>query len=83
MSILSLEFLAFSALVILLYYLLPLGKRWLGLLAASAVYLSLAGWQSIAHLSAVALVMWGGGWLCIGQKASCFWPCCSFWIWGP
>ena len=63
MSILSLEFLAFSALVILLYYLLPLGKRWLGLLAASAVYLSLAGWQSIAHLSAVALVMWGGGWL--------------------
>ena len=61
MSILSLEFLAFSALVILLYYCLPLKTRWIVLLTGSAAYMALAGWQSIAHLSAVTLVMWGGG----------------------
>ena len=44
MSILSLEFLVFSALVILLYYLLPLKIRWIVLLTGSAVFMALSGW---------------------------------------
>ncbi|MBR0219449.1 MAG: MBOAT family protein [Clostridia bacterium] len=69
MSILSLEFLVFAAGVVLLYYCLPLKIRWTVLLAGSAAYMALAGWQSIAHLSAVALVMWGGG-LVLQRKKS-------------
>ncbi len=61
MSILSLEFFAFAALVVLLYYLLPLRIRWIALLAGSIAFVALSGWQSLAHLSAVAFVMWGGG----------------------
>ena len=60
MSILSLEFLAFAAGVALLYFCLPLKIRWAVLLGSSIVYTALAGWQSVVHLSAVALVMWGG-----------------------
>ena len=69
MSILSLEFFVFSLLVLLVYYLLPLKIRWTALLAGSAVFVALAGWYSVAHLSAVALVMWGGG-LLLRQKKS-------------
>ncbi|MBQ6384177.1 MAG: MBOAT family protein [Clostridia bacterium] len=69
MSILSLEFLAFAVGAVLLYYCLPLKIRWVVLLAGSAAYMALAGWQSIAHISAVALVMWGGG-LALQRKKS-------------
>lgn len=69
MSILSLEFLVFAAVAAILYYCLPLKIRWTVLLAGSAVYMALAGWQSIAHLSAVALVMWGGGLLLRKKKS--------------
>lgn len=69
MSILSLEFLAFAAGVVLLYYCLPMHIRWLVLFAGSIAYMALAGWQSIVHLSAVALVMWGGGLLLQKKKS--------------
>ena len=60
MSILSFEFLLLAAGVTIVYYLLPLSVRWIALLLGSAVFLLFSGWQSIAHLSAAALVMWGG-----------------------
>ena len=44
-----------------MYYLLPLKIRWIGLFAASVVFVVSAGWQSAAHLFIVALVMWLGG----------------------
>lgn len=61
MSILSLEFLALAAAVWAVYYLLPLRYRWLALTAGSGVFLIRSGWQSVAHLSAAALVTWLGG----------------------
>ena len=69
MSILSLKFLLLAACMVLLYYLLPLRIRWIVLLAASAVYVGLSGWYSVAHLTTVALVMWGGG-LMLERKRS-------------
>ena len=69
MSILSLEFLVFAAAVTLLYYCLPLKIRWMVLLAGSVAYMALAGWQSVAHLTAVALEMWGGGLLLQKKKS--------------
>lgn len=69
MSILSLEFLALAAGVILAYYLLPLKIRWIALLCGSAAFVALSGWQSAAHLSAVAIVMWGGGLLLQKKKS--------------
>ena len=61
MSILSIEFLALVGAVLILYYALPLKIRWIALLAASGVFAALSGWQGAAHLTAAALVAWGGG----------------------
>ncbi|MGN1019635.1 MAG: MBOAT family O-acyltransferase [Aristaeellaceae bacterium] len=69
MSILSVEFLLFALCVVLLYYLLPLRVRWVTLLAASAVYVGLSGWSSAVHLTAVALLMWGGGLLLARRRS--------------
>ena len=69
MSILSLEFLAFAAAVMILYYLLPLKIRWMVLLAGSAVFVVLSGWYSAAHLTGAAAVMWGGGLLLKKRKS--------------
>ncbi|MGN0972520.1 MAG: MBOAT family O-acyltransferase, partial [Aristaeellaceae bacterium] len=69
MSILSLEFLVFAACTVLLYFLLPLRVRWAVLLAASAVFVGLSGWYSALHLTAVAVLMWGGG-LLLARKRS-------------
>lgn len=60
MSILSLDFLLLAAAVMICYYLLPCRFRWIALLAGSVAFTYFSGWQSLAHLSAVALVMWGG-----------------------
>lgn len=68
MSILSLEFLLLAAAVLICYYLLPLKARWMALLAGSLVYTYCSGWQSFAHLSAVALIMWGGSLLLERKK---------------
>lgn len=62
MSILSGEFLLFGAGVLLCYYLTPLRLRWYMLLAASAAYAAASGWQTLAHLTALTLVSWGGAW---------------------
>ena len=69
MSILSLEFLGLAAIVISVYYLLPLKIRWLALLCGSAAFIAFSGWYSAAHLSAVALIMWGGGLLLRKKKS--------------
>ena len=69
MSILTVEFLAFAACTLLLYYLMPLKVRWLVPVCASAVFVCLSGWYSAAHLTAVALVMWGGGLLLQKKKS--------------
>ena len=69
MSILSLEFLLLAAGVALVYYLLPLKIRWIALLCGSAAFAALSGWHSLAHLSAAALVMWGGGLLLHWKKS--------------
>ena len=61
MSILSLEFFVFAAAAVLCYYLVPLKIRWLVLTAASGVFIAFAGWRGAVHLSAAALIMWGGG----------------------
>ena len=53
----------------LVYYLLPLKVRWIALLCGSAVFVALSGWYSLAHLSAAALVMWGGGLLLHWKKS--------------
>jgi len=60
-SILSIEFLLLAAGTLIVYYLLPLKIRWIALLAGSVAFVCFSGWQSIAHLSAAALVMWTGG----------------------
>lgn len=60
MSILSFEFLLLAGGVVLCYYLLPLKIRWIPLLAGSVAFVLFSGWQSLAHLTAVALVMWLG-----------------------
>ena len=69
MSILSFEFLLLAAGVTIVYYLLPLRLRWMALLSGSAAFLLLSGWQSAAHLSAAALVMWGGALLLKKHKS--------------
>ena len=60
MSILSFEFIFFALIVLIAYYLLPLKARWVVLLLASAVFMAFSGWQSIAHLTVIALISWGG-----------------------
>ena len=69
MSILSIEFLLLAAGTLAVYYLLPLKYRWIALLAGSAAFVWFSGWQSMAHLSAAALVMWGGGLLLRRKKS--------------
>ena len=69
MSILSIEFLVLAAATLAVYYLLPLKIRWTALLAGSAAFVWLSGWQCAAHLSAMALVMWGGGLLLSKRKS--------------
>ena len=60
MSILSMEFLGFAALMILVYYLLPLRVRWLALLGFSAAFVVQSGWQGGAHLLALSIIAWLG-----------------------
>ena len=49
MSILSLEFLGLAAIVIFVYYLLPLKIRWVALLCGSAAFIAFSGWSRIAN----------------------------------
>lgn len=61
MSILSLEFLVFAAMILFIYYVLPTGVRWLALLIGSVFFVTLSGWQGILHLTGVAALTWAGG----------------------
>ncbi|MDO5422214.1 MAG: hypothetical protein Q4F41_00625 [Eubacteriales bacterium] len=61
MSILSFEFLFFTAAVWMVYYLLPRRRRWLALLLGSFLFVSCAGWRSVVHLTVVAWNVWLGG----------------------
>ena len=69
MSILSIEFLVLAAGTLVVYYLLPLKIRWTALLLGSAAFVWFSGWQCAAHLSAAAMVMWGGGLLLDRRKS--------------
>lgn len=69
MSVISLEFFLLALCVVALYYLLPLKIRWTALLGGSVVFVCLSGWQSAAHLTAVALVTWGGAWTLVRRKS--------------
>lgn len=60
MPILSIEFLVFSALMILVYYILPLKIRPWSLLAFSAAFVALSGWQGAVYLLAVSVYTWLG-----------------------
>lgn len=60
MSILSLEYLLFTALTFAAYYLFPVKKRWWLLLMVSTLFYLLAGWRGMAYLGTVAAVTWGG-----------------------
>jgi len=50
MSILSLKFAIFLAVSLLVYYISPLAKRWIVLLAASLAFYCLMSWKSIPLL---------------------------------
>ena len=54
MSILSIEFLALVLGTVIVYYIIPLKLRWWVLLAASAFFYALAGWQGCIWLVLVA-----------------------------
>ena len=69
MSILSVEFFLLAAGTLIVYFLLPLKIRWIALLCGSAAFICLSGWYSAAHLTAAALVMWGGGLLLQKHKS--------------
>lgn len=56
MSILSLEFIALTLGTVIVYYIVPLKVRWCVLLAASAVFYAMAGWQSCVWILAVTAV---------------------------
>ena len=60
MSILSMDFLCFAALMIAVYYILPRSVRAWSLLAFSVVFVILNGWQGGVHLLAVGLIPYLG-----------------------
>ncbi len=75
MSILSFEFLLLAAGTLIIYYVLPIGVRWLALLGGSAFFVIMAGWQSIIHLTGIAAVTWLGGLLLERLEKKKMWLC--------
>ncbi len=61
MNFISLAFLAFLAVTIAVYFLVPLKVRWIVLAAASALFYLWAGWESFLFLLAVAAATYGAG----------------------
>ncbi|MBR1497800.1 MAG: MBOAT family protein [Oscillospiraceae bacterium] len=57
----SYRFLAFAALLFVLYYLVPRRFQWLLLLAADAVFYLCAGWQGLCFMAATVVVSWAAG----------------------
>ena len=63
----SYRFIAFLALLFLVYYLIPKRFQWLLLLAADALFYACAGWQGLVFISTTILVSWFAGRL-MGQS---------------
>ena len=59
MSVVSFEFLGFLAALAVVYYILPMRVRKWALLAGSAAFWLLCGWQGAAYLTAETLLIWG------------------------
>ena len=59
MSILSGEFLLFLAVLLAVYYIVPLRLRWCALTLFSLGFYAFAGWQGLCWLLAAALVFYG------------------------
>lgn len=59
MSVVSFEFLGFLAALAVVYYVLPMRVRKWALLAGSAAFWLLCGWQGAAYLTAETLLIWG------------------------
>ena len=59
MSVVSFEFLGFLAALAVVYYVLPMRVRKWALLAGSAAFWLLCGWQGAAYLMAETLLIWG------------------------
>lgn len=58
-SVVSFEFLGFLAALAVVYYVLPMRVRKWALLAGSAAFWLLCGWQGAAYLTAETLLIWG------------------------
>ena len=63
----SWTFLAFLAVLLPLYYLLPRRFQWPLLLAADIVFYLCAGWQGLVFLCATVLISWAAG-LALGRS---------------
>lgn len=59
MSVVSFEFLGFLAALAVVYYVLPMRVRKWALLAGSAAFWLLCGWQGATYLTAETLLIWG------------------------
>lgn len=72
MSILSLEYLLYVAIVFILYYLLPLRARWITLLIASLAFYAFSGWRGMAYMTAFSGLTWGSalGVSCLEKRPS-------------
>lgn len=55
----SYSFLAFLAVLFILYYLIPKRFQWLLLLLADILFYACAGWQGLCFMAATVLVSWG------------------------
>ncbi|MBO4325849.1 MAG: MBOAT family protein [Clostridia bacterium] len=69
MSFVSLGFLAFLAVLILLYYLVPKKGQWILLLAGSVFFYAFAGWSALIFIAVTALSTYLAG-IYIGKLAA-------------
>ena len=54
----SYGFIAFIAILFILYYLIPKRFQWLLLLCADVVFYACAGWQGLCFMAVPVLVLW-------------------------
>ena len=56
MTLISVTFVLFLGITLLVYYVLPAGRRWISLLCASLIFYLCSGWKRIAFVFATAVV---------------------------
>lgn len=56
MTLISVTFVLFLGITLLVYYVLPAGRRWISLLCASLIFYLCSGWKRIAFVLAAAAV---------------------------